>query len=155
LYSNYSNIYFLTNTTEGYRYNLTAQLSKFTMGKMGRRGLNTNWSLAYTYGVSKDISNGIRNSFQSNYELNPAISPNNSQLAYSNFDLRHRVVAVAGGTVVWNALNATSLTFFYSGQSGNPYSVIYASGGAPFGNSSNANLPYIPKDASEIRFADK
>ncbi|MEJ7659529.1 MAG: hypothetical protein WKG07_07855 [Hymenobacter sp.] len=49
--------------------------------------------MAYTYGVSKDISNGIRNSPQSNWELNPALNVNNPALAYSNFDLRHRVVA--------------------------------------------------------------
>ena len=74
LYSDYSNAYFLTNTKEGYRYNLTAQLSKTTNNiKVGNHALNLNWSAAYTYGVSKDVSNGIRNSFQSNYEVNPAI----------------------------------------------------------------------------------
>jgi len=156
LYSNYSNVYLLTNTTEGHRYNLTVQLSKYTNNiKVGQHLLNTNWSAAYTYGVSKDISNGIRNSFQSNYEVNPAITPSNPQLAYSNFDLRHRIVATVGTNLIWNQMNATSLTFFYSGQSGNPYSVIYASGGAPFGNAANANLPYIPKDANDIRMADK
>ncbi|MBA4167172.1 MAG: TonB-dependent receptor, partial [Chitinophagaceae bacterium] len=156
LNNDYSNVYFLTNTREGYRYNLTAQLSKFTSNiKIGSHLLNTNWSLAYTYGKSRDVSNGIRNSFQSNYEVNPSVSPNSPQLAYSNFDLRHRIVAVAGVNFLWNSMNATSLTFFYSGQSGNPYSAIYAAGGAPFGNSSNANLAYIPKDAGEIRFADK
>ncbi len=37
--------------------------------------------------------NSIRNSFQSNFEVNPAITRNNPQLSYSNFDLRHRIVA--------------------------------------------------------------
>ena len=154
-YSNYSNVYLLTNTTEGYRYNLTAQLSKTSNNmRMGTHTFNMNWSAAYTYGMSKDISNGIRNSFQSNYEVNPSIVPGNPQLAYSNFDLRHRIVATWSGNLVWNELNATTLAFFYSGQSGNPYSVIYASGGNPFGNAANANLPYIPKDQSDIRLAD-
>ncbi|WP_121353385.1 TonB-dependent receptor [Flavisolibacter nicotianae] len=156
LYGQYSNVYLLTNTTEGYRYNLTAQLSKATTNiQMGMRRLNTNWSLAYTYGMSKDIANGIRNSFQSNYEVNPAIVPSDPQLSYSNFDLRHRIVATLSGNLQWNQLNATSLAFFYSGQSGSPYSVVYASGGAPFGNAANANLPYIPKSQSDIRLVDK
>ena len=47
------------------------------------------------------------------------------------------------------------LSFFYSGQSGNPYSVVYNSGGNPFGNAANANLPYIPKNQSDIRLVDK
>jgi len=156
LNSQYSNVYLLSNTTQGYRYNLTAQISKTNSGiKMGTRQLIVNWSAAYTYGVSKDISNGIRNSFQSNFEVNPAVVANNAQLAFSNFDLRHRIVATLGGTMNWNRANATSLTFFYSGQSGSPYSVVYNSGGAPFGNAANANLPYIPKDQGDINLADK
>jgi hypothetical protein len=155
LYGGYSNAYFLSNTTEGYRYNLTAQLSKTTNNiRVGTHFLNLNWSAAYTYGVSKDLSNGIRNSFQSNFEVNPAIVPNSPQLAYSNFDLRDRIVATLGGTLVWNQMNATSLNFFYAGQSGSPYSVVYASGGNPFNNAANANLPYIPKDQNDIKLID-
>jgi len=75
-------------------------------------------------------------------------------LAYSNFDLRHRIVATVGTNWIWNAVNTTSLSFFYSGQSGNPYSVVYNSGGNPFGNAANANLPYIPRDQSDIRLVD-
>lgn len=154
LNSAFSNVYFLTNTKEGYRYNLTAQLSKTNtiLNLGGVSALNINWSAAYTYGLSKDLSNGIRNSFQSNFELNPSITPNSSSLAYSNFDLRHRIVGTIGGAFKWNRKNVTSLTFFYSGQSGAPYSVIYTS--APFGNASNASLPYIPKDQTDINLAD-
>lgn len=155
LNSQYSNVYFLSNTSEGYRYNLTAQISKTgTNVKVGSHQLSINWSAAYTYGVSKDISNGIRNSFQSNFEVNPAIVPNSAQLSFSNFDLRHRIVGMFGTSMIWNRSNTTSLTFYYSGQSGFPYSVVYTAGGNPFGNAANANLPYIPKDQSDIRLKD-
>lgn len=149
----YSNVYFLTNTTEGYRYNLTAQLSKTSTGlKAGNHNLNLYWSAAYTYGYSKDVSNGIRNSWESNYNLNPSISPNNSQLSYSNFDLRHRIVASFSAGFAWNQVNTTTLSLFYGGQSGSPYTLVYQS--APFGNGSNAPLPYIPKDQSDINLRD-
>jgi hypothetical protein len=155
LNSQYSNVYLLTNTKEGYRYNLTAQLSKtYRPIDLGNGALHVNWSVAYTYGVSKDLSNGIRNSFQSNFEVNPAVVPNDPGLSYSNFDLRHRIVATVGSTWAWNSTNSTSLAFFYSGQSGSPYSLVYNSGGNPFGNAANANLPYIPKDQSDIRLVD-
>jgi Carboxypeptidase regulatory-like domain len=148
----FSNVYYLTNTKEGYRYNLTAQLSKVTNNlSVGSNILNLNWSVAYTYGYSKDVSNGIRNSWESNFNLNPTISPNNSPLAFSNFDLRHRIVATFGANLVWNQRSTTSLSFFYAGQSGNPYSVIYQS--APFGNGSNTPLPYIPRGPDDIRLA--
>ena len=152
--SNYSAIYLLSNTTQGYRYNLTAQLSKNTSNiRVGTRStMNINWSAAYTYGQSHDVSNGIRNSFSSNYEVNPTINPNNSTLGYSNFDLRHRIVGVAGASFNWNETNTTSINFFYSGQSGSPYSLIY--GGNPFGGASNAALVYIPKDQNDIQLSD-
>jgi hypothetical protein len=152
--SAYSNVFFLTNTTDGYRYNFTVQLSKTTNNiKLGTQSfLNLNWSAAYTYGLSKDVANGIRNSWQSNYEVNPAIVSNSPEMSYSNFDLRNRIVGVLGGTAVWSQTNATSITFFYAGQSGSPYSLIYQS--APGTGGSNAPLAYIPKDASDIKLAD-
>lgn len=150
----YSSIFLLTNTKKGDRYNFTAQLSKISSGiPLGaKRALDVSASLAYTYGMSKDVSNGIRNSFGSNYEYNPAINPNNPQLGYSNFDLRHRIVAVLGTSFHWNAAQTTSLSFFYSAQSGSPYSLVYTS--APFGTGSSASLPYIPKDRNDINLAD-
>ena len=149
----YSNVYMLTNTTEGYRYNLTAQISKNTNGiKTANYNMNMYWSLAYTYGYSKDVSNGIRNSWESNYNLNPSVTPNTSQMAFSNFDLRHRIVGTFSTTIYWNPKNASTVSFFYSGQSGNPYSLVYQS--APFGNGNNASLPYIPRDANDIRLVD-
>ena len=152
--SAYSNIYFLSNTTQGYRYNITGSLSKTTNDiKLGSKFLlDMNWSLAYTYGKSKDISNGIRNSWESNFNLNPAISPNNPQLGYSNFDLRHRIVATIGTNFHWSKTNTTSLNFFYSGQTGSPYTLVYQS--APGSGGSNAALPYIPKDQTDIRLAN-
>lgn len=152
--SAYSNIYFLSNTTQGYRYNITGSISKTTNDiKLGSKFLlDMNWSLAYTYGKSKDISNGIRNSWESNFNLNPAISPNDPQLGYSNFDLRHRIVATFGTNFHWSKSNTTSLNFFYSGQTGNPYTLVYQS--APGSGGSNAALPYIPKDQSDIRLAN-
>ena len=151
--SKYSNVYFLTNTSQGYRYNLTAQISKASNNiAVGSHLLNTNVSVGYTYGESRDVTNGIRNSWESSYNVNPAITPGNSPLAYSNFDLRHRIVATAAGTMVWNKMNASTISFFYAGTSGSPYSLVYQS--APFNNGSNASLPFIPKSQGDIKLID-
>ena len=151
---NYSNVFLLSNTSEGYRYNLTAQISKTTNNiSVGERhSMNMYWSAAYTYGYSKDMSNGIRNSWESNYSVNPAINPNNPALSFSNFDLRHRIVGVFTTTMNWSQQHATSVSFFYSGQSGNPYTPIYVGNPGNGGNSSA--LPYIPKDQNDIRLVD-
>ena len=151
--SAYSNVYYLTNTSEGYRYNLTAQISKYTNNvSLGKHSFNFSWSAAYTYGMSKDITNGIRNSWESSYNVNPTNVPSNSALAYSNFDLRHRIVATWSSNLVWNQSNISTLSFFYAGTSGSPYSLIYQS--ASFGSGSNAPLPYIPKTQADINLKD-
>src|SRR5579872_1568706 len=104
----------LTNTNQGYRYQLTAQISK-------HYNCGINFSAAYTYGQSKDISNGIRNSFESNWQVNQSLNPNNPSLAYSNFDVRHRIVSTAGYQKSWSKKATTYLTFVFTGQSGTPY----------------------------------
>ncbi|WP_246229757.1 hypothetical protein [Mucilaginibacter humi] len=66
----YTNAYELSNTDQGYRYSITAQI-----GKVWTSGFSAN--VAYTYGHSKDVTNGIRNSMESNWQLNQALNPNN------------------------------------------------------------------------------
>jgi len=151
--SSFSNVYYLTNTSEGYRYNFTGQLSKVTNNLIvGGAKTNINWSIAYTYGMSKDITNGIRNSWESSYNVNPTIIPSNSALAYSNFDIRHRIVGTFSSNFIWSEKNNSSIAFVYTGISGSPYSLIYQS--APFGSGSNAPLPYIPKEMLDIKLMD-
>lgn len=150
----YSNVFYLTNTKEGHRYNLTAQLSKTTNNiKVGTHQYSFNWSAAYTYGMSKDVTNGIRNSWESSYSVNPTNVPGNSPLAFSNFDLRNRIVATFSNNFIWNASSTTSLSFFYSATSGSPYTLVYQS--APFASGSSAALPYVPKNQVDANLVDK
>jgi hypothetical protein len=136
----FANTFLLSNTTQGYRYNFT--------GKVEKQSNLFDASVAYTYGLSKDLSNGIRNSFQSNYEYNPAVNPQNPSLSYSNFDLRHRFVSTATFHI-----RKYDVSLFHSSQSGSPYTWVYSSNGI-YGNGSNSNLVYIPKDRSEIALVD-
>jgi hypothetical protein len=140
--SQFSNAYLLTNTNQGYRYQLT--------GSVGQTINNLlDLSVAYTYGVSKDISNGIRNSPESNWQLNPALNVNNPALAYSNFDLRNRVVA----SINLHKTFAQRYTGYFT-------SVLTYSTGAPFtwvynnvtnnSGQQNVQLAYIPGSAADI-----
>ncbi len=142
--SNFTNAYLLSNTTEGYRYNITAQVSKiFDFGLTS--------TVAYTFGHSKDIANGIRNSMESNWQLNPALSPNNPGLANSNFDIRNRIVSTwnyrlssAKGKYIHN------FTMFFSAASGNPYSFGIIA--AYDGTGQQTSLVYIPTKAEMSSF---
>ena len=140
---NFTNVFLLTNTDKGYRYNLTANLSKSINKYTG--------SVAYTYGVSKDVSSTVRNSHAANFEWNQTIVGNDPQLSYSNFDLRHRIVSFHTYDFDFKSGNQLSLGLQYTGRSGSPYSFIY-SGDLNRDGSSKNDLIYIPKDQSEIQF---
>ena len=142
----YTNAYLLSNTKQGYRYSVTGQVSKtFNFG--------LNFMVAYTYGRSKDITNGIRNSMESNWQLNQSLSPNNPGLAYSNFDVPHRIVATANYRVDWRKENKYISTFsiFYSTASGVPYS--YGLVNTTYdGTGQSQSLVYIPTKADLSKF---
>ncbi|MBO0936564.1 carboxypeptidase regulatory-like domain-containing protein [Fibrella sp. HMF5335] len=141
--SNFSNAYMLSNTNKGYRYSLTAQLQRQFPTGFG-------FSAAYTYGEAFDISNGIRNSMESNWQLNQSLTPNDPKLAYSNFDIRHRIVGNVNYRLNWNTTNATTITLFYSAQSGSPFTWGYVNANTA-GTAQAAGLAYIPRDLTEAQ----
>jgi hypothetical protein len=140
--NNFTSIYLLTNTTQGYRYQLTAQLSK-------QYPFGLNFFAAYTYGQSKDLINGIRNSLESTWQLNQFTNPNNPQLSYSNFDVRHRLVATIGYRLNWNKRNATQFSGVLTMQSGVPFTWVYTSNNVTT-NGQQVDIAFIPKDRSQI-----
>ncbi|MEM8488814.1 MAG: carboxypeptidase regulatory-like domain-containing protein [Bacteroidota bacterium] len=139
---NFTNVFLLTNTDKGYQYNLTAQLrTQFSA--------NVAMTTAYTYGESKDVSNGVRNSMAANFNWNQSVFSNDPGLAYSNFDLRHRVLATVDARKLWKAGHETYASFLINAQSGSPFSFTY-SGDLNRDGSSRNDLIFVPGDASEI-----
>lgn len=140
----FSNIYLLSNTKEGYRYSLTGTIAKTFV-----RVLNV--SASYTYGQSKDLSNGVRNSMESNWQLNQSLVPNNPSLSYSNFDIRHRIVSSISYSHNWVRAGKTNISLFFSAQSGSPftYGIVNASSqGLP----QQVSLTYIPLRDEAVRY---
>ncbi len=138
---NFTNVFLLTNVDQGYRYNISLNLTKRTKSYTG--------SIGYTFGESKDISSTVRNSHAANFEWNQSVVANSPQLAYSNFDLRHKAVTyhmIERSTKI----GKISLMAIYSMRSGNPFSFVYEGDMNRDGSAKN-DLFYIPRDASEIR----
>ncbi len=141
----YTNAYELSNTNQGYRYSLTGQIEKALPF-----GLTVN--AAYTYGKSKDVTNGIRNSMESNWQLNQALNPNNPQAAYSNFDIRHRIVSTLNYRLASASKSFVSnFSIFFSAQSGTPYTFGFYNT-AVNGTGQQVNLAYIPNAGETIKF---
>lgn len=139
----FTSVFLLTNTNQGSRYSLTAQVQKSSVA--GFDGM-----LAYTYGQSRDVSNGIRNSPQSNWEFNQVADPRSPQLTASNFDVRHRVIGTLGWKKSWTNGGSSAASLVFSGASGSPFTFVYASDANRDGSSSN-DLIYVPKDEADAR----
>ncbi|QJB41703.1 TonB-dependent receptor [Chitinophaga oryzae] len=140
----FSNAYLLSNTNKGFRYSITGTASKNFSGGLYLSG-------AYTYGQSKDAFNGIRNSMESNWQLNQALSPNNAPLAYSNFDIRHRFVVNTSYRKAWNETWVSTLSLFFSAQSGSPFTYGVVNNSVQ-GLPQQVSLAYIPQTEEAIRF---
>ncbi len=139
-----ANAYELSNTTKGYRYSITGQISRsFPWGLF--------FSAAYTYGKSKDISNGIRNSMESNWQLNQALVPNRPELALSNFDIRHRIVAQVKYRRRWNESTTSTFSLLGTAQSGSPFTYGFVNY-TPQGTPQQIGLAYIPYAGEAVNF---
>jgi hypothetical protein len=147
--STFTNVYYLDNTDKGSNYNLTAQLQKsFNFGLFV--------SGAYTYGKSKDVNSGANSTASSNFGFLQVVNdPNNPDLAYSNFDIRHRITGALSYAVKYGKDKAfgTSFSLFYVGKSGSPFTYLYFGDLNQDGNNQN-DLLYVPRSLSEIKLAD-
>ncbi|WP_225859824.1 MULTISPECIES: TonB-dependent receptor [Chitinophaga] len=140
----FSNAYLLSNTNKGFRYSITGTISKDFAKGLSLSG-------AYTYGKSKDVFNGVRNSMESNWQLNQALNPNNAGLSYSNFDIRHRIIFNADYRKPWNDKWISSLHLFVSAQSGSPFTYGILNNSIQ-GLPQQVNLAYIPSSTEAVEF---
>lgn len=154
----YGDIYLGSNTNKGYTYNVTASLKKdfaFGLGAFA----------AWTYGNAKAIFEGT--SSQNSSQWRGAFSVdgrNDAAFGVSDFALGHRVIMGLNYKLKWNEAKnvVTTISLFYEGESGSPYSYVYGRGARDgrnvnneFGNTGRErSLIWIPADQSEINFAD-
>ena len=142
----FTNVFLLTNTSQGYKYQVSVSVSK-------KINENFGFNASYTYGISKDVANGVRNSPQANWEFNQTILPNAPKLAYSNSDIRHRLLAVVQKKFDFKKYGKTSLSFVYNMQSGSPYSYVYI-GDINRDGSPNNDLVYVPSSLADANLTD-
>jgi hypothetical protein len=134
----FDRVILLANTNSGYSYNFTGQLERPDPGD--------GWyaKVAYTYGRAYDVNSTTSSQAASNFGFNPvAGNPNIDVLSISDFELRHRFLAVLTYThAFWKGWD-TTIGAIYEGASGHPYSVLYngdANGDGQFSN----DLVYVP-----------
>jgi hypothetical protein len=143
-------IYVLDNTSEGYNFNVTAQLRKTF-----EFGLSASAAYSYTQAKNNLKSTEIASVLWQSQPVQG--DPNRPELGYSEFGQRHRIVGTATYVKPWSERFRTSIGLFvevaegnrFAGAGGNRYSFIYS--GDVNGDGTGGNdLIYVPRDQSEI-----
>ncbi len=144
----FTNVFYVRNTSQGSNANVVVQLQRsVTDGLSG--------TVAYTWGLAKDISSGNSTTAGSGFGFNQISgNPNTPTLAYSQWDRRHRILGTLSYRYDWGSNGlATTIGVFYNGQSGRPFS-YYVSGDVNGDGQTSNDLAYVPKDANDIILVD-
>ncbi len=136
-------VFLVTNTDKGSNANITVQIQRNVP-----EGLNG--TVAYTWGIAKDINSNTSTTASSGWRFNPTPgNPNEPQLTYSQWDRRHRILGAVSYRHDWGGGLATTLGLFYNGQSGRTFSYMVNGDVNGDGRSDN-DLAYVPNDANDI-----
>ncbi|GGG37401.1 hypothetical protein GCM10011414_03500 [Croceivirga lutea] len=144
----YGRIILASNTGEGNATNLT-----FTLRKPYQNGFAG--SVSYTYGESNKIFDGTSSQNSSQWRNIQTVNGKNSRIpvSRSDFALGNRITADASYRLEWNENVATTVSFFYNGFQGSPYSFTYREGRDLLNDDSRDNaLIFIPASADQITF---
>ena len=87
--------------------------------------------------------------------MESAMGRNNVGLTTSDFDLGSRIIGFVSYQLTYLDHARTTISLFYNGQSGRPFSYTYNNGNRMTNeNSKDMDLIYIPAQQSDIVFAD-
>lgn len=145
----YTNITLVDNTSKGYTINFTAQLSK-------QFSSNTYFNAAYSYTDAKSLLDGRGFINNSNWESILSVQGNNNpSVVRSTYATGSRITAFLNHYFDWFDNAATSISLFYTGQSGQPYSFVYNNLISDISNGAgSSDLIYVPASQSEINLVD-
>lgn len=143
----YSRIILGSNTDEGHSYNYSVSLTKpFDNGFTANVAYNYSDAFAIFEGTSSQNSSQWRGVYSID-------GRNNAQLGRSDFSVGSRVLASVSYRKEYLNNFATTISFFYNGQSGTPFSYTYDDD-LTGEDSRERALIYVPASRDEIVFAD-
>lgn len=145
----YTNITLVDNTSEGYTFNFSAQLQKaFENGFTG--------SLAYSFTRADALFDGAGFINNTNWQnILSTAGNNNPMVGRSIYDAGSRITSFLSYKADYANVLATTISIFYTGRSGSPYSYVYANTISDVSQSlSISDLVYVPASQSEINLVD-
>jgi hypothetical protein len=141
-----SDVILLENTGKGYTAN-----AAYEVRRPFRNGLFVQGS--YSYGVAKSIMDGTSDQAASNWGfVYVPGNPNDAPLARSNFDPGHRVTLTASYDVPFVKAVKPAVSFFYAGQSGRPYTMVYSNSDVNGDGRNSNDLIYVPTASDPLTY---
>ena len=148
----YTNVVLVDNTNEGYTFNFTASLQK-----PFENGLRANLSYSFTRAEALIDGSGFIN--YTNWDNLLSVQGRNSApVNRSIYDVGSRVTAFLAYRKEYLGFASTTISIFYNGQSGQPYSYVYNDNEELTNQSTSSNnrqLIYVPAQQSDINLIDR
>ncbi|SET76225.1 TonB-dependent receptor [Hymenobacter actinosclerus] len=134
----------LDNASKGYYWSVTAKLERqFASGVYA--------SVGYTRSDARNLYDGGGDQPLSAWQQTPTVNgANNLSLSYASYVVPDRLIASLSYKKEYIGHLATTVSVFYEGSRQGRFSYLYA--GDFNRDGANADLIYIPRDASEITF---
>ncbi|WP_201315475.1 TonB-dependent receptor [Dyella sp. EPa41] len=132
----------LDNTGKGYSDAFTLSLKKPFADEWSA-------SLGVTFSNAKEVNPGTSSQATSNYSNNAWVNPNEDVASTANYAVKQRVMASVAWSHAFFGNYYTTVSAFYNGQTGQPYSWVFANDAN--GDSYSRDLAYIPKQG-DVQF---
>jgi Carboxypeptidase regulatory-like domain len=148
LNANVLNLYTMGTTNEGYNYLYTLKLEKTMTKEWG--GM-----VAYTRQVTKDLMSAGSTAGGTFGGLFQSQGPNNAPLAFSDYDIPHRVIGYLSYRLGYGKLNpfGGDIVFSLGFQAAQSSRFSYTIGGDMNGDGiTNNDLVFVPNKASDLLF---
>ena len=144
---NITNAILISNTNQGYTFNIGGTVNKTWKHIFAQA--------SYNFNSATDVNSGASSTALSNWEFVQVVGdPNAPRSAISNYQLQHRFTGILSINYEYIKHLKTSLSFFYNGNSGQPFTYLVngdLNSDGRFGN----DLIYVPNNPAEIKFADR
>jgi hypothetical protein len=138
LNSTFGDVILLKNSTEGKSWSIAGKVDKQFRGGWFFSG-------SYLYGEARSINDGTSSQARSTWiNVYTAGDINNPPLAVSNYDVGHRIILTGSYLLTVRDVGVT-LSMFYNGQTGRPYSYNFGTDVNLDGASTN-DLLFYPRD---------
>ena len=139
----YTNAIVLKNTSKGSATNLTLFLEKPWKDDWTAR-------VSYTHGSAEEVSPATSSVAFSNWSGRFVYNPNEEVTGRGNYEIRDRFAANVSYRWHWFDNAPTTVSLYYEGRSGRPFSYSFANDANGDGQSND--LFYIPTGPSDVRY---